>query len=436
MGYLKSLGTSIIYIGAFFAILTFIPGFPPDANFSEYSITLPKELSAELAFNEKLNNPEILFKGQIEGPESFASYNGELYTGTLDGYVVKVLDNKLVPIVKFGEDCDGPWQEAKCGRPLGMKFDKNGFLYVCDAYYGIFKVDVKTAKYEKIVDAKKPIEGKYPKIVNSLDIASNGDIYWSHSSTEFDLNDGAYTMMANPSGRLIRYDAKSKKNQVLLHNLAFPNGVLLSDDESFVIVLESLASRILKFNIKGSNAGKYETFVEGLPGIPDNVHSDNNKGFLVSLVLYADSKTPQLSQSLIPHPYIRRFIARFIMLLELPFKYMHMYYPNEIFEKINHYLGSFQSTLSIFPSKIVTVLRINDKGKVVDALYATDEKISGISSAYIHDKHLWLGSPWAHYIARVPLNKLFKNVQSEKKSDAADKQKVKKEKKPSPSNKI
>lgn len=98
---------------------------------------------------------------------------------------------------------EGLWQEAKCGRPLGLKFDKKGALYVCDTYYGIFKVDVKTGKYEKLVDSKTPIEGKVPMVTNSLDIASNGDIYWSDSSTEFTLEDGVFTMLANPSGRFV-----------------------------------------------------------------------------------------------------------------------------------------------------------------------------------------------------------------------------------------
>lgn len=37
---------------------------------------------------------------------------------------------------------DGLHEEHICGRPLGLSVDKNGFLYVADAYYGIFKVDV------------------------------------------------------------------------------------------------------------------------------------------------------------------------------------------------------------------------------------------------------------------------------------------------------
>lgn len=69
------------------------------------SLVSPKELTGKLAINERLNNAELLFQGQVKGPEAFASFNGELYTSVHGGYVMKVTDNKLVPIVKFGQDC-------------------------------------------------------------------------------------------------------------------------------------------------------------------------------------------------------------------------------------------------------------------------------------------------------------------------------------------
>jgi len=37
---------------------------------------------------------------------------------------------------------DGLYEEHICGRPLGLDIDKNGFLYIADAYYGIFKVNL------------------------------------------------------------------------------------------------------------------------------------------------------------------------------------------------------------------------------------------------------------------------------------------------------
>jgi hypothetical protein len=40
---------------------------------------------------------------------------------------------------------DGIYEEHICGRPLGITTDNKGFLYVADAYYGIFKINVNSS---------------------------------------------------------------------------------------------------------------------------------------------------------------------------------------------------------------------------------------------------------------------------------------------------
>lgn len=80
----------------------------------------------------------------MNGPESFTSFRGQIYTGVNGGDVVKLTGNHITPVVKFGKPCKALYEEDKCGRPLGLSFDKTGSLYVADAYYGIFKVDIST----------------------------------------------------------------------------------------------------------------------------------------------------------------------------------------------------------------------------------------------------------------------------------------------------
>lgn len=413
MGYLKTVGTAFIYVSLVLALITFLPGIPPNIAFSEYSISPPTKLQGKLASNDRLNAAELLHVGKFKGPESFDSYNGELYTSIHGGYIVKIDEKEIKPFVKFGKECDGTWQEDKCGRPLGLKFDKKGNLYVVDTYYGIFKVDP-SGKYKQIIDTSKPIAGKVPQTPNSIDIAENGDIYWTDSSTDFPLYDGSYATLANPSGRLIRYNAATKTNEVLLENLAFANGLLLSEDESFVVVAETFTSRIIKYNLKGAKAGQKEIFSESLPGLPDNIHSDNRGGFLVSLVVYADSENPVLSQTLIPHPYIRKMLVRLLTLLEAPFKLLQDVYPNIYAERIMHTIGSFEIQQYLC-TPITVILHFDATGKIVDAAYATNESISAISSAFIHKGYLWLGSPFMEYVARVPLKQAFPHlVQTEK----------------------
>ncbi|XP_043581687.1 adipocyte plasma membrane-associated protein-like [Bombus pyrosoma] len=411
MAYIKSIGTVIIYVSFFLAVITFLPGLPPDAEYSEYSMKPSSDLQTLKSVTKiRLKDPEILFSGEIKGPEAFASFNGEIYTGIRGGYVVKIEENRIKPIVKFGQKCDGLWQEQKCGRPLNLKFNDKGELFVADSYYGIFKVNVNTRQYINIINSSEPIDGKIPRVVNSLDIAKNGDIYWTDSSIDFPLHDSTYTFLANPSGRLIRYNAATKKNEVLVKNIGFANGVLLSDDESFLIVLSTLNSYIIKYNIKGSKVGQKEIFAEGLPGLPDNVHSDGQGGFIVALIFTVDSEHPLLFQSLMPHPHIRKMLSRLLYLIEAPFKLLQDIYPNYYSERVLHTAGSFDLSKNTALKSDSMILRIDKTGKILNVLYSEDTDITAISSAYIHNGYLWLGSPWNEYIMRVPLKQAFPDL--------------------------
>lgn len=425
MGYIKSIGTVLIYIGFFLAVITFLPGLPPKAEYSEYSIKFPSDVQLKYETKIRLQEPEILFSGEIKGPEDFASFNGEIYTGIRGGYVVKIEENQIKPIVKFGQKCDGLWQEEKCGRPLGLKFNDKGELFVADAYYGIFKVNVNTRQYVNVVNSSEPIDGKITKIFNALDVAKNGDIYWTDSSTDFYLHDGMYSFFANPSGRLIRYNAATKKNEVLIKNLGFPNGVLLSDDESFVIVASSLNLKILKYNLKGPKAGQQEIFIEGLPGTCDNIHSDGQGGFLVSFLILVDSEYPVLPLSFIPHPYIRKMISRLIYSIEGPFKLLQDIYPNYYSERVLHTIGSFEIGKYLTLKTDAMIFRLDKTGKILSILYSENGDISYISSAHINDGYLWLGSPWNDNIIRIPLKQAFPDLTISTKSSAGKEQKQK-----------
>lgn len=65
----------------------------------------PQPLEGALALNSRLNNAERLFEGDIHGPEALEVHNKQLYTSLHGGYVVRIEDDKVKPVVKFGQDC-------------------------------------------------------------------------------------------------------------------------------------------------------------------------------------------------------------------------------------------------------------------------------------------------------------------------------------------
>ena len=84
-------------------------------------------------------------------------------------------------------------------------------------------------------------------MLNSFDVLSNGSILMSDSSSRFAMHEFILDLMdGRPSGKLFVFNPEQGETHVLLDGIALANGVLLSKDESFVLVAESCYARILR----------------------------------------------------------------------------------------------------------------------------------------------------------------------------------------------
>lgn len=208
-------------------------------------------------------------------------------------------------------------------------------------------------------------------------------------------------MLSNPSGRLVYLQRGTKKPKVLLDNLWFANGIALSPNEDFLVVSDLNRNKLIKYWLKTEKAGTYETFADRLPGGVDNITPDKN-GFWAALVFTADADHPNIFQSFAPYPYLRKFFARILYLLELLFKKINYYLPNSL---TRYLIGRLQSlpTYSFLSNSRATVLRFDWNGNIVAAYHTFD------SSVYTHvlelNGKLYLGSFVHDYIARVERQK-------------------------------
>lgn len=202
---------------------------------------------------------------------------------------------------------------------------------------------------------------------NGLAVAKNGDIFFTSSSSDFGMNDGAFSFFVNPSGRLIHFERRTAKITVVIDKLWFPNGIALSPSEDFVLVAETIASRITKYYLAGEKKGQSEPYVEGLPGCPDNITPDED-GLWIPLVVSADPLNPMLPQSLAPLPLLRRFILRLLTLIEMPFTFITNVYPNPYTRAIAYNIGSFNAFSFTFPKR-TTIVRTDWDGKMVGSFF-------------------------------------------------------------------
>nr|CAB3500852.1 unnamed protein product [Digitaria exilis] len=173
--------------------------------------------------------------------------------------------------------------ESICGRPLGLQFfAKTGDLYIADAYLGLMTVGPNGGEAEVL--ATQADDGAAFHFVNGLDVdQATGDVYFTDSSATYPRRFNTEIMMnADATGRLLRYDARTKQVTVLKAGLPYPNGVAVSSDRTHVVVAHTVPSQAFRYWLRGSKTGQYELMAD-LPGYPDNVRRDARGGYWVAL---------------------------------------------------------------------------------------------------------------------------------------------------------
>uniref|UniRef100_A0A453FA60 Strictosidine synthase conserved region domain-containing protein n=1 Tax=Aegilops tauschii subsp. strangulata TaxID=200361 RepID=A0A453FA60_AEGTS len=214
----------------------------------------------------------------VSGAESlaFAGKDG-IYTGVSDGRVLRwggsaagwstFAYNANYRKIPLCSDSGVPSEEKEsiCGRPLGVRFNrKTGELYIADAYLGLMKVGPEGGEAQVLATEADGVPFHF---LNGLDVdQATGDVYFTDSSTNYPRRFNTEIIMnADATGRLLKYDARTKLVTVLEADLPYPNGVTLSRDRTHLVV-----------------AHTYELFAD-LPGYPDNVRRDGQGGFWVAL---------------------------------------------------------------------------------------------------------------------------------------------------------
>ncbi|XP_058811751.1 adipocyte plasma membrane-associated protein Hemomucin [Topomyia yanbarensis] len=413
MGLLYKIRVRLLNFLIFFFLIALMPGLPPKTTFPFEGFSIPplKELKGGLEPNNHLDNAERLFEGKLYGPETLLVRGKDLYVSVHGGEIYRINGPHITHVAKLGKPCEYSFEENVCGRPLGIAFDtQSDSLIVADAYYGIWLVELTTGDKKQLVSRDVVLDGKVVKrkarLFNSVAVAKNGDIYWTESTSDVDLEDGVYTIFANPSGRLFHFDRKTKKNTVLLDKLYFANGVALSPQEDFVLVVETMASQIRRVYLKGPKAGTDDVFIDGLPGLLDNLVADD-EGLWAPLVLAADDENPSIPRLLSKVPLIRKFLARLLFLAEMPFRFLHQVWPSAHSQRILHAIGHFEMMSFMNPDR-TTIVRLDWQGNIVGSLHGFDRSVVSISHVVELGDYLYLGSPYNKYLARVKMPKVPK----------------------------
>ena len=217
------------------------------------------------ALNEKLTATQKILLNGYYGPEDIVfDGTGNMYTGVhrtetdfSRGNILKIDTNGKAEIFYEADS----WV-------AGLHFDAQGNLVALSHKQGLISIspDKKVS-----VLADRDENGNAFLIPNGLDIASDGKIYFSNTSEKSRYNIGygrKIILEMLPLGGLYCYDPESKKVRTLIRGTYFGNGVVLSKDESHLLMVETAKYRVLRFWLEGDKAGQTDTFIDNLPGFP------------------------------------------------------------------------------------------------------------------------------------------------------------------------
>lgn len=347
------LGNSLLYLFFWPVPIDPAPWTPPEAPKME-GVYAPNRA---LAKAERIEVPG-------PGPEDIdVDPQGRIVVGVYDGRVLRRARS-------------GDWKvwADTGGRPLGLAMTSSGTAIIADTKKGLLSL----SPGGKLKTLSTEHGGLRYAFADDLDIGKDGTIYFSDASHRFGVEEYKLDLFEHrPNGRLLSYDPQSGKTELLLDKLYFANGVAVSPDQRFVLVVETGKYRVLKYWLAGPKKGQKEIFIENLPGFPDGIST----GSQVFWLAIASPRTSALDKTL-PIPWMRKVIVRL---------------PKFVQPAPQHY---------------GLVLGLDASGKIVHNLQDPAKgSFSPITSVQEVDGFLYLGSLIGQRCAKIELSKALQAAQ-------------------------
>ncbi|XP_037128053.1 adipocyte plasma membrane-associated protein isoform X4 [Syngnathus acus] len=309
----------------------------------------PPAMSGCWEANAKLRLARRLYEDAVAGPESIAN---------------------------IGESAQ---YEVTCGRPLGIRVGPNGTLFVADAYLGVFEVNPTTGESTRLVAGGQEVGGRKLLFINDLAVTQDGKkVYFTSSSSRWQRRNYLHLIMeASADGRVLEYDTESGELSVVMDNLRFPNGIQLLPDEESVLVAETTVARIRRVHVAGLNKGGMDTFVDNLPGFPDNIRPSSSGGYWVAMSTVRPNPGFSMLDFLSQRPWIKKLLFKLFS----------------------------QDAMMKFVPRYSLVAELHDGGICSRSFHDPDGLVAAyVSEAHEHDGSLYLGSFRSPYLAKLDLS--------------------------------
>ena len=255
------------------------------------------------ALNNKISKTEYIGLGELEGPEDvILDRNDHLYCGTRHGEIIRF----FAPDYKKSEVF-----AHTGGFPLGLAFDREDTLLSCVGAMGLYAIsksgEAKQLSAETTRSFTSIVDDARLRDPNDLDVAPDGRIYFTDSTTRYDAHDWALdSIEGRPTGRLLVYDPKTGETKTLLENYRYANGVCMAHDGKSLFFAESWACRVHRYWLEGPKAGTAECVIKDMPGYPDNINRASDGTYWMA---WLGMRTPSFDLAL-RNPGFRKRMTR------------------------------------------------------------------------------------------------------------------------------
>ena len=328
---------------------------------------MPK-LEGVLAENQLLSTSQRVDLDGWFGPEDIAVDNrGNLYCGVhiseTDFTNGKVL--KIDPSGKISVFCNSEsWV-------TGLHFDSNQNLIACDLERGLISIDqngeIKTL-------ASEDENGNKFLIPNDVDIAKDGMIYFTNTSSKVSFSNRhvwKLLMEAKPDGGLYSYNPKTEQVKTLIDGTYFGNGVAVSQNDDFVLMVDLAKYRIIRYWLKGAKKGTKDVFLDNLPGFPNGISRRLDGSFWLGFSTKRDKSLDEI-------------------------------HPNPLMKKIVYGLPSVLQPKAVAYGMI---MHLSSNGEIIKTYYDTTGKfVAEATSVEEHNGYLYLGGDVSGHISKYKLN--------------------------------
>ncbi|MBF2709558.1 SMP-30/gluconolactonase/LRE family protein [Flavobacterium soyangense] len=317
--------------------------------------------------NNELTTVEKIDLGGWVGAEDIVFDSiGNLYCGVhkaendfSDGKILKINPDGKVEIFYDA----GSWV-------AGLHFDKQNNLIALSHKLGLISI---SPLKKVVVLANKDDRDRRFLIPNGLDIDSKQNMYFTNTSSEspYTIKYGRKLILEmRPNGGLYQYNPSTKVITTLIDGTYFGNGVVISKDETFLLMVETTKYQILKYWLKGSNAGKTEIFMDNLPGFPNGISIREDGTFWLGFTTKRNDALDKI------HP--KKGMKKFVYGL-----------PNWLQPK---------------QDKFGMVMHLSENGKILNSFFdPTGIKMSEAGSVKEQNGYLYMGGDNLPYIGKYKL---------------------------------